>query len=188
MNCTTDNEDAECIRKCLAGDADAFEGLVTRYQRPVFNVIYRMVRNRDDASEISQAVFLKAYLNLATFDTGRRFFSWICRIAMNDSINFLSSRRPSEPIAPTMPSSDAGPGEALASSELQEQLNAAIGTLSTDQRAVVVLRHFMECSYEEIASALQLPEKTVKSRLFEARQALRARLVAAGYGRRLSNA
>lgn len=188
MNCTTEHEDNECIRRCLAGDADAFEGLVSRYQRPVFNVIYRMVQNREDASEISQAVFLKAYLNLATFDTGRRFFSWICRIAMNDAINFLSSKRPSEPIAASFASPGAGPDEAFETSELRKLVNDAIAALNPDHRAVLVLRHFAECSYEEIASTLQVPEKTVKSRLFEARRTLREQLVAAGHGRRIKNA
>jgi RNA polymerase sigma-70 factor (ECF subfamily) len=188
MNCTTDNEDNECIRRCLAGDADAFEGLVARYQRPVFNVIFRMVQNREDASELCQSAFLKAYVNLAAFDTGRKFFSWICRIAMNDSINFLSSRRPSEPVPADYQSSGAGPAEMVEANELKLMLDEAIARLSPEQRAVIVLRHFTQCSYEEIADALHIPEKTVKSRLFDARRTLRDRLVARGYGRRPSHA
>lgn len=188
MNCTTHNEDADCVRRCLGGDADAFEGLVRRYQKPVFNVVLRMVQNREDASEICQGAFLKAYLNLAAFDVERSFFSWVCRIAMNESINFLSSKRVAEPIAATLPSRSAGPGEELESIELRRHLDDAIAGLSSDHRAVVVLRHFTQLSYAEIASTLEIPEKTVKSRLFEARRALRDRFVALGYGRRSSHA
>jgi RNA polymerase sigma-70 factor (ECF subfamily) len=188
MNCTTDSEDDDCIRRCLDGDADAFEGLVVRYQKPVFNAIYRMVQNREDAAEICQAVFLKAYVNLRAFDRERRFFSWIYRIAMNDSINFLSSRRSAEPIAANYESPAAGPEQHLEASELRKHLNRAIEQLSPDQRAVLVLRHFTHCSYQEIASTLQLPETTVKSRLFDARQCLREYLSAAGYRRGVSNA
>ncbi|MFA6957167.1 MAG: sigma-70 family RNA polymerase sigma factor [Thermoanaerobaculia bacterium] len=188
MNCTTDNEDNECIRRCLAGDADAFEGLVVRYQRPVFNVILRMVQNREDASELCQSAFLKAYLNLAAFETGRKFFSWICRIAMNDSINFLSSRRPSEPVPADYQSSEANPAETLEANELKGMIDDAIALLSPEHRSVIVLRHFTQCSYEEIAETLHIPEKTVKSRLFDARRTLRDRLVARGYARRLSHA
>jgi len=118
MNCTTDNEDNECIRRCLDGDTDAFEGLVVRYQKPVFNAVYHMVRNYDDAREICQAVFLKAYVNLKAFDPNRRFFSWIYRIAMNDSINFLSTTHQSESISPSYPSPASGPAENLEASEL----------------------------------------------------------------------
>lgn len=188
MNCTTDDEDNECIRRCLEGDSDAFEGLVVRYQRPVFNAVFRMVQNREDAGEICQAVFLKAYTNLKAFDTSRRFFSWIYRIAMNDSINFLNSRRITEPIAANFESPAAGPEAQLEASELREHLTGAMASLSPDHRAVLVLRHVSHLSYEEIAASLQIPEKTVKSRLFEARQILRDRLVALGYRRRISNA
>lgn len=188
MTCTTDNEDNECIRRCLDGDADAFEGLVVRYQKPVFNAIYHMVQNREDAGEICQAVFLKAYVNLKAFDPNRRFFSWIYRIAMNDSINFLSSRRQTEPISPTFPSPAAGPEEGLETAELRRHMIEAIGGLSPDQRAVLVLRHFSHLSYQEIASTLQIPEKTVKSRLFDARQILREQLASLGYRRGASNA
>lgn len=188
MNCTTDSEDNECIRRCLDGDADAFEGLVVRYQKPVFNAIYQMVQSREDASEICQAVFLKAYVNLKAFDPDRRFFSWIYRIAMNDSINFLSSRRQTEPIPATYQSPAAGPGESLEASELRKHLNEAIGRLSPEQRAVLVLRHFTHCSYQEIAATLQIPEKTVKSRLFDARQILREQLASLGYRRGVSHA
>ena len=188
MHCITGNEDNDCIRRCLEGDADAFEGLVVKYQKPVFNAIYHMVQNREDASEILQAVFLKAYLNLKSFDTSRKFFSWIYRIAMNDSINFVSSRHQSEPIDPMFQSDDATPEEDVETRELARLLDQEIAKLPAEQRAVVILRHISNLSYEEIAEALQIPEKTVKSRLFDARQRLRVAFLALGYRRSSTHA
>jgi RNA polymerase sigma-70 factor (ECF subfamily) len=147
-----------------------------------------MVQDREDAAEICQTAFLKAYANLATFDTGRRFFSWIYRIAMNDTINFLSSRRPAEPLPMELPSRMPGPEDLVEAHELRREMSNAIAGLSPGLRAVFVARHFTHLSYAEIAIALDIPEKTVKSRLFDARRILRDRLVAVGYGRRLSNA
>lgn len=181
MTGTSDKQDAECVRRTLEGDTDAFEDLVLRYQKPVFNAICRMVHDTEDAREIAQTTFMKAFTNLGHFDRKRRFFSWLYRIAMNDSINFLASRHDVEPLAPTQRSLEANPEETCENSETRRNVDAALGKLSPDQRSVVVLCHYLGCSYRDASEVLGIPEKTVKSRLFKARQILREELTAIGY-------
>lgn len=184
MSCNSDKQDAECVRRALEGDTEAFEDLVVRYQRAIFNAICRMVGNPEDAREISQNVFMKAFAHLDRFDPERRFFSWLYRIAMNDSINFLASKHPAEPLVDSFQSTAAGPDDDFEATERRKHVDEALKHISADYRAVVVLRHFLDCSYQEIAEVLELPEKTVKSRLFTARHLLRDELEARGYGGR----
>jgi RNA polymerase sigma-70 factor (ECF subfamily) len=182
MSCTSDKQDAECVRRTVAGDSDAFEELVIRYQKPVFNAICRMVRNEEDAKEIAQNVFMKAFLNLGKFDRERRFFSWLYRIAMNDSINFIASSHPAEPLLESQRSAAAAPDEDFETTETRRHVDDALSSLTPEYKAVLVLRHFLDCSYEEISEVLNVPEKTVKSRLFTARHQLRDVLLNRGYG------
>jgi RNA polymerase sigma-70 factor, ECF subfamily len=184
MNCTSDRQDAECARRAREGDADAFEELVLRYQKPLFNAICRMVADREDAREILQSVFMKAYANIASFQPDRRFFSWLYRIAMNETLNFVCSRRPSEQLQETEPSLRRGPDDEFEAEETRRHVDEALSHLTPEYRAVLVLRHFLGCSYHEIAEILELPEKKVKSRLFTARTILRGELEERGYGGR----
>lgn len=188
MHGNSQQDDLKCVRRCLEGDVEAFGELVERYQVTVFNAVYRMVRHYEDAREITQAVFLKAFRNLESFDLDRRFFSWLYRIAMNESINFNAARRPAEEIPETLPSPGRSPEDLLEASEIERHVGSALLTLTPDYRAVVVLRHFMDCSYLEAAEILQIPEKTVRSRLFSARRVLREALAEYGYdGRSLTH-
>ena len=91
--------DRTAIERCRQGDLDAFGTLIDRYERPIFNAILHMVGNAEDAREICQQVFMKAFEHLDTYDANRRFFSWIYRAAINESINHLKARRPSEPLS-----------------------------------------------------------------------------------------
>lgn len=131
-----------------------------------------MVGNYEDARELTQQSFLKAFEHLSSFDPSRRFFSWIYRIAMNESINHLKARRPFEPLDDVVESS-AISSSSMEQIERKRAVREAIATLTPDHRAVIVLRHYLDCSYEEAAETLGIPMKTVKSRLFEARRALR---------------
>jgi len=168
-----EDDDAELVRRCGGGDRKAFEALVVRYQRPVYNAALRMLRNPDDARDVTQTVFLRAYEHLADYDPSYRFYSWIYRIALNESINQLKGRKRLAPVPEDEPSDGPGP-EQLVDAELSGRtIQAALMTLTDDYRAVIVLRHFLDCSYEDMAEVLQLPEKTVKSRLFSARQRLK---------------
>lgn len=167
-------DDAELVRDCLRGDAQAFGVLVERYQKAIFNAAIRMVSDFEEARDISQNVFLKAYENLPSYNPRYKFYSWIYRIAVNESINHLHKRARVEPMGVVEPESrHRGPDQTFSDGELEKVVQEALMTLKTEYRSVVVLRHFLECSYEEMSDILQVPEKTIKSRLFSARQALK---------------
>jgi RNA polymerase sigma-70 factor (ECF subfamily) len=166
-----DEDDSERIVNCLSGDTAAFEPLVAKYQRVLFNVALRMVDDYEEARDITQSAFVKAFEHLASYDRRHKFFSWIYRIAVNESVNVLKRRRPHAPLDPQL-ATPVGPLDAVATSELSLRVRAALMDLPVEQREVLVLRHFAELSYSEMAAALQIPEKTVKSRLFEGRRRL----------------
>jgi RNA polymerase sigma-70 factor (ECF subfamily) len=174
-------DEIACVARCLDGDASAFEALVIRYQRVLFTVALRLLGNAEDARDATQNAFVRAYRRLDTFDPSRRFFSWIYRIAVNESLNLRRARRPHEPLPATL-ETPGGAMDGVEARELSERVQAALMTLSHEQREVVVMRHFADLSYEEIAETLDIPEKTVKSRLFSARQRL-APLLAMSEGR-----
>jgi RNA polymerase sigma-70 factor, ECF subfamily len=168
----SDTEDALLVERCLQGDQLAFEQLVERHQKAVFNIAFRMASRFEDAQDIAQTVFLKAYQNLANFNGEHKFFSWIYRIAVNESINFVHRRKPQEFTEEMHRSPDLTPQEAMEASETEREIEAAMATLSAEYRAVIVLRHFEDLSYDEIARTLGISEKKVKSRLFSARRLL----------------
>ena len=155
----------------MAGDADAFATLVTRYQKVMYTVALRMVANTEDAKDITQDAFVKAYRQLATFDPQYRFFSWLYRIQINECLNLLRSRRPFDALGDEV-ADEGTPFDSTVQTERRAQIAAALERLTPEYRAVVVLRHFAGQSYGEIADALGIPEKTVKSRLYSARQRL----------------
>ena len=169
---TEPDDDVACVARCLRGDSSAFEPIVRRYQRVLFSVARRMLGNHEDAMDATQNVFVRAYQRLDTFDPNRRFFSWIYRIAVNECLNVRRSRRPDEELADAPADAADSPLETVAALERSESIDAALVKLSEDHRLVVVLRHFAELSYTEISEAIGVPEKTVKSRLFDARQRL----------------
>ena len=174
----SDEHDRAAIRACLLGDHSAFESLVIRYERALFNVALRMLRNREDARDATQNAFIKAYQNLASFDITRRFFSWIYRILSNECLNVIRRRRPQEAV-PELPV-ELPTFDALDLEERRHAVSDAIAALSPDSREVIILRHYAERSYEEIAEALGIQVSTVKSRLYTARQRLGERLFAWG--------
>lgn len=176
--------DAALVEASARGDQAAFGTLLTRYERPIYNVAMRMLRHPEDARDVVQIVFLKAFEKLHQFDYQHKFYSWICRIAINESIDLLNGRRRLSPLDDEPERIDEGssPHEACRSAQLGAGVQAAMMRLPTDYRAVIVLRHFVDCSYQEMADILGVPEKTVKSRLFTARQLLRDDLESTGLG------
>ena len=163
------------MRRYLEGERDAASGLVDRYQKRLFNVALRMLDDVQDAEDVTQAVFLNAFLKLRTYDPRYRFFSWIYRMTVNESLNVLKRRKRTVTLddESDMPAPGAAPDRAT---EDQDRVGKALMGLKPDDRAVVVLRHFVSFSYEEIADVLEIPVKTVKSRLFTARERLRLAL------------
>jgi RNA polymerase sigma-70 factor (ECF subfamily) len=171
--------DEALVSRCRRGESAAFTQLVERYQGPIYNAAYRVLGNADDAADIAQSVFLKIVERLDDYDSQYRFFSWIYRIALNESINLLRRNGREEPLgeeAELEGDAHADPEWQALEAELSARVQAALMKLKVDDRMVLVLRHFSECSYVEIGHVLELDEKTVKSRLFEARQRLRGLL------------
>lgn len=166
-----DAEDNVLVERCRNGDSAAFEPIVERYQRLLFTVALRMLGDHDEASDAAQNAFVKAYQKLDTFDQSRRFFSWIYRILLNECLNLRRDRHPHEQLTPEL-ATVGGPVELLEATERRRRVQAAVRALPIEQREVIVLRHFTELSYEEIAEVLRVPAKTVKSRLHAARQRL----------------
>lgn len=167
---TGPNDDGVWVARCLNGDTAAFETLVRRYQRVLYTVAIRLTGNPEDARDVTQNTFIRAYERLETYDPARRFFSWIYRIAVNESLNLLRVRRPHEPLEDTV-EADAM-ADPVERQQMGERVQQALKALSKEYREVIVLRYFGELSYEEIGETIGLPEKTVKSRLFSARQRL----------------
>jgi len=168
--------DAALVNDCKRGDRQAMSQLVSQYQQPVFNAAYRILGNLDDAADATQTVFLKVFEHLSEYDQKHKFFSWVYRIAINESLNQIKKRRLQEPLDDGQASPWQGPAEQLDSKKLSERIQDALMSLSDDYRTVVVLKHISGCSYQQIGEILQIPEKTVKSRLYSARQLLKKAL------------
>lgn len=158
----------------------AFEELLGQYQKPVYNVAYRITGNPDDAADVTQAVFLKAFEKLDRYKPEYRFFSWIYRIAINESINQNRHRGRQQPLEGNETAATSGPDVEVEASEQSRNIQESLMQLNPDYRAVVVLRHFSGLSYREISEVLDIPEKTVKSRLYSARQLMKEALLNGG--------
>jgi RNA polymerase sigma-70 factor (ECF subfamily) len=172
--------DGRLVERCLAGDEEAFAMLVDRYEKVIFNVAYRMTSDYDASEDIAQVVFVKAYENLRGYDPRYKFFSWLYRMAINESLNYLKQNRRNAELSPTMASVEKGPEETYVEAELHRKIQDALMALDPDHRILIVMRHYGGRSYKEMADALGLPEKKVKSRLFTARHLLRDILAARG--------
>ena len=172
-----DDLDRSLVRRFLDGERAAGDELVNRFHRSVFNVALRMLGNVQDAEDVTQTVFGNAFEALDTYDPKYRFFSWIYRMTVNESLNTQNRRR-------NMVSLDGSfdvpaPAMSHSASEAEDRVGKALMELKPDDRAVVVLKHFVSFSYEEISDVLGVPVKTVKSRLFTARERLRQSLLVA---------
>ena len=172
--------DNELVEATLAGDRGAFDELVERYQIKIFNLALRVTGNREDALDVSQAAFLKAYDNLGQFKSAHRFFSWLYRIGMNEALDVVGRRRKYTDLDPETPTPAAGPEAECWGNQAGRRLQAALLELKPAYRAVIVLRHFHGLSYKEIGQVVETPERTVKSRLFTARRELRQKLSRGG--------
>lgn len=170
------SDDTDLVQRSRTGDAQAFEALLIRYEKPVYNAAYRMLSNADDAKDVTQTVFLKAYEHLDDFNPKYRFFSWVYRIALNESVNCLNKRSRTEELTREPETETRGPEAEMEQEIRNRQIQSALMTINPDYRAVIVLKHFMECNYLEISEILDIPEKKVKSRLYSGRQLLKKAL------------
>ena len=174
------SEDTILVKKCLAGNLRAFEKLIDKYQQPIFNVVYRMCHHTEDARDVTQNIFIKVYEKLSFFNTDLKFFSWIYRIAINETLNHLNQKKPMEELQTSFESKGSNPDEFYDRLELSENIQKALLEVESKYRALIILKHFQNCSYQQIAEIVDLPEKTVKSRLYLARQQLSKVLIQKG--------
>ena len=176
-------DDIKLMERCSKGDRQAFERLLVRYEKPVFNAAYRMLNSPDDARDVTQTVFLKAFEHLDQYDPKYRFFSWIYRITLNESINWLKKSNRLDALDGDTADTGGGPEQEASNAQLSEGMQAALMTISPEYRAVIVLKHLLGCSYQEISEVLEIPENKVKSRLYSARQLLQENLTERGLHR-----
>jgi RNA polymerase sigma-70 factor (ECF subfamily) len=166
----SEDDDRILVERCREGDRHAFELLVGRYEKPVYNAALRMLRSPEDARDVAQIVFLKVFEHLDDYDPS---YSWIYRIALNESLNVLGRRNRQEPISGDEVDERRGADDELESEQVGRRVQIALMAIKPEYRSVIVLKHFLELSYQDIGQILGLPEKTVKSRLFTARQLLK---------------
>ena len=171
-------EDADLIRRARQGDVEAFNLLISRWEKRVYNYLLRILQNREDALDLSQDVFLKAYQNLRKLDEPERFAAWLFRIAHNEAYSLFRKRKPEvESGTEERPESAVMVGSAgVFPIELSVAVTSALGKLTADQREAVVLKIYQGFKFEEIAEILSCPVSTVKSRLYTALELLKTDL------------
>jgi RNA polymerase sigma-70 factor (ECF subfamily) len=182
-------EDRALVRRAKSGDLAAYDELVRRYQERIYATLYHMTANHEDANDLAQEAFIKAYHSLRSFKGDSTFFTWLYRIAVNRTINFLKQRKHKTHLSlndldfnaehdPDLVAliSDKTPRRDAGLTELQEKLNAAMLQLSDTHRLVVALHDVQGLSHEEISRIMDCNVGTVRSRLFYARQQLQSLL------------
>lgn len=182
--------DQELVARCQKGDTGAFNELITRYRQRCFSMIYQMVRNEDDAWDLAQDGFVRAWRSIGHFKGQSSFYTWLYRVMTNVALDWIRKKhiqgaqefddtvglRRIEPGAVTAPKAVLEPSERLADGEIRQRINAAIEKLSPEHRTVVVLREIEGLEYTEIAEAMDCSIGTVMSRLFYARKKLQSLL------------
>ena len=169
-------EEKVWIQRALAGDQEAFACLVRAYQTAVYNLAYRMLGNEAEAEDAAQETFLKAYTRLKTYDSGRKFSSWLLAIASHHCIDRLRQRRFALSLDELPPwrwlSSSSRPEEVVIRSQERDEVRQLLDQLPPHYRAAVILRYWHDLSYREIAEATDTTESSVKSTLHRARRML----------------
>ena len=189
LNSPTAMLEGDLVNRARRGDLKAYDELVQRYQQRIYATIYHMTSNHEDANDLAQEAFIKAYSALKSFKGGSSFYTWLYRIAVNKTINFLKQRKNKFHLSlndidfnaehdPDLMAliSDKTPTRDVALAELQKKLNEALLTLSEPHRMVVVFHDVQGLSHDEIAEIMDCNIGTVRSRLFYARQQLQGQL------------
>ena len=176
------------IKQVLKGDQSAYEDIVNLYQHKLYQVCYRMLASKEEAEDITQEAFVRAYINLHSFDQKRKFSTWIYRIATNLCIDRIRKKKPDyyldAEVAGTegldmysqIAADEQLPEETLEQMELQERIQYEISRLPDKYRAVIVLKYIEELSLQEISEILEMPLGAVKTRIHRGREALRKQL------------
>jgi RNA polymerase sigma-70 factor (ECF subfamily) len=176
--------DAEYVQRIQRGDTASFEVLVRRHEKAIFNLVYRMLGDYDDAAETAQEVFLSAFRALGQFRGDANFSTWLYRIALNHATSRRRSASQRQHRLVPLDGGDwvndvePGPAESLEKKEIRERVQRALNELEPEDAMVILLRDLQDVAYEDVARMLNIPVGTVKSRLHRARRALKARLTA----------
>lgn len=177
------SDEKQLVQAALAGDKDAFGGLVEQYQDRIFNTLLRVLGSRDDARDVVQDAFVQAFVKLESFRGDAKFYTWLYRIAMNLALSHRRRRRPTDSLEAVKDRVGQEPvaqqptaAQDLIQHERAEQLQCALLKLSDEHRQVLVLREMEGCDYETIGEILDMPIGTVRSRLFRARLQLKEQL------------
>ena len=170
----------EAIEACQRGEREAFDRLVERYQRDIYRLCYRYVNNHEDANDMAQEVFLKAYKAIGRFRGDSSFSTWLYRIAVNTCLNFRAARKPeAEELPEALPDRSAGAAAALESEDQARVVRNAVSRLPEKQRATLILKIFHDLTHEEVAGVLGSTVGTVKANLFHALGNLRKQMTKA---------
>jgi RNA polymerase sigma-70 factor (ECF subfamily) len=187
----SDVSEIELVKRCQNGDSEAFDELVTRYRAKIFGMIYNMVHSEQDAWDLAQDSFIKAWKSIGRFRGKSSFYTWIYRIVMNVTIDWLRKKQVKgagaefddavqlkeiEPAAKTAPRPEDQPYERMERAELRQKIENAIAQLSPEHRAVILMKETEDMQYHEIAETLGCSIGTVMSRLFYARKRLQSLL------------
>ena len=174
--------DAECVRRVQQGDTDSFEVLVRRHEKAIFNLVYRLLGNYDEAAEVAQEVFLSAFRSIHQFRGEANFSTWLYRIGLNHASTRRKSLQTSQqrhiPLDGTEVIADGAvdPAKNVEHKEIQQRVQQALNSLDPEDARIVLLRDLQDIPYEDVAEMLDIPVGTVKSRLHRARQALKTSL------------
>ena len=174
--------DAECVRRVQQGDTDSFEVLVRRHEKAIFNLVYRLLGNYDEAAEVAQEVFLSAFKSIHQFRGEANFSTWLYRIGLNHASTRRKSLQSSQqrlvPFDGTQVTADGSvdPAKNLQHKEIHQRVQQALNSLDPEDARIVLLRDLQDIPYEDVAEMLDIPVGTVKSRLHRARQALKTSL------------
>jgi RNA polymerase sigma-70 factor (ECF subfamily) len=175
----------EAIEACRRGEREAFDRLVVRYQRDVYRLCYRYVNNHEDANDLAQEVFLRAWRGISRFRGESSFSTWLYRIAVNTCLNFRALRRPATQELPaTLADPVPGAVARAESDEAARRLRTAVSRLPEKQRATLILKVYHELTHEEVAGILGTSVGTVKANLFHALRNLRRLMAEGADGRR----
>jgi RNA polymerase sigma-70 factor (ECF subfamily) len=173
-------EDADLIQQAARGAVEAYNLLVSRWEKRVYNYLLRITANREDALDLTQDVFLKAYQNLRKLDDPGRFAPWLYRIAHNEAYSMFRKRRPEADVDEIEPEATGGGitvgGSSVFPIELSLAVSSALGRLSPDQREAVVLKIYQGFKFDEMSEILSCPVSTIKSRLYTALELLKTEL------------
>jgi RNA polymerase sigma-70 factor (ECF subfamily) len=172
-------DDREAVEACQRGEREAFDHLVERYQRDVYRLCYRYVNDPQDANDMAQEAFLKAYRAIGKFRGDSSFSTWLYRIAVNTCLNFRSSRRPEgEELSDGLPDGHVGALDTIVADERARRVREAVTRLPEKQRATLILKIYHELTHEEVAAVVGASVGTVKANLFHALGNLRKMLQA----------